>query len=701
MKVNDSAGRSLAIDEAIFGQFDIANKREFYFVGEAIPVTVSVFVLDALKPQLSQLPTFDGADDILLKSYQWENGQSANFDMPIYRRTIHNGRNYIKFDFKTVMRPLKPGKIDPKASLTINIADTASQNRRSSAFDFFMGANNYKPYTLSFAPSAPFTVKPLPPAPAEAIYLGLIGNWQLNGNFDQATGKVGEALTLSLKLEGNGDADTLLAPKLTLAYMRVFPPEVQKNNSDIQIRYAIVPLKAETLKTELKFATFNPDGGKYEIHPLTLNLPVKPSDIPLTPAYSTSSPEVLPDNAADPQRKVAPLTQLAPRADINRTVRLPLWRDSLPLAIGIVLVAGIIAGAIELLARHKHRMTHDSEYKRARLLKRETPKIVAKLQSIRSESELLEFFNSQIYPLLAEALRLPRGASPSEIIAKVDDDPLRKLLEAEMSAQYMPGVTRKNLFNQENIELLVKGITRYTKVLLILVFALPMLALGVTNTDVTSPATEAFSAQDYPKALVEYRKILNDRTPSPDVLYNLGQCAFFLKDLPLAKGYLERAHRLAPRDPAIAENLRMIDEYLKLPQKPNAKLNSYRDYLRPDEYLLLGAVALSVLLLTIALRRNFSPAIFRYSVTIAIVIIVLSATVIAFQLHSTYCPDSAIAIGQNPELRSLPGDSSGNVLATIPGGSEVKIIDRNGDFSRIELNGQDGWIPSKKLMPLF
>ena len=45
--------------------------------------------------------------------------------------------------------------------------------------------------------------------------------------------------------------------------------------------------------------------------------------------------------------------------------------------------------------------------------------------------------------------------------------------------------------------------------------------------------------------------------------------------------------------PVIAEDLQLVDEQLKLPRKWTSRMEHYRDYLRPDHYLIAGAVALA------------------------------------------------------------------------------------------------------------
>lgn len=92
--------------------------------------------------------------------------------------------------------------------------------------------------------------------------------------------------------------------------------------------------------------------------------------------------------------------------------------------------------------------------------------------------------------------------------------------------------------------------------------------------------------------------------PSPHILYNLGEAAYRLGDLPLAKGYFERAHRLAPLDPVITEDLRQVNTALKLPEYDGGAIGRYRDALRPDWYLMIAATALAVLAVAGAVRRK-------------------------------------------------------------------------------------------------
>lgn len=191
----------------------------------------------------------------------------------------------------------------------------------------------------------------------------------------------------------------------------------------------------------------------------------------MTPGYSTGEAAPLSGEAApaaaDPVRSAQHLHRTSP----GKTVPLPLIRHALPPAAAIVLLAAIAALVIELAARRKHRMQNDPEFRRVRLLKKEVPKLIARLKNTRSEEEFLQLLSVSVHPLLAEALRLPPGATPSEITAKIEDPALKAFLESVQAAEFMPAAARHKLFSKENVELLSAGLRKYAALFLLFVLA--------------------------------------------------------------------------------------------------------------------------------------------------------------------------------------------------------------------------------------
>ena len=163
-------------------------------------------------------------------------------------------------------------------------------------------------------------------------------------------------------------------------------------------------------------------------------------------------------------------------------------------------------------------------------------------------------------------------------------------------------------------------------------------------------------------------------------------------------------------------------------------LKRYRDALRPDWYLMIAATALAVLAFAGAVRRKLPPLLTRTALLCAAAVFVLASTAMYFQMHTTYRPERAVVLGSSLELRSLPAASSGSVVAVVSGGSDARILDRNGDFVQGAtrgdgVTGEDvtenlrvlrnreragtllagtraafmmtGWVPAEKVMPIF
>lgn len=672
-----AAGR---LGDNVFGELSLPGRRTTYYVGETIPLRISVQALSVLRPFPNQFPELSGLEEFVLHSYQWSNGQSSNFAEPTAREIRQGNRTVTRFDFITAARPLKPGKFSLHASMTLPV--TLPGKERSSMR--LMSQTEQLDYRFELKSPGEIEIKSLPAAPTNAIDLGLIGNWTLKGGFDKTAAKVGEALTFELTLDGDETTTTLNAPKLEFENMRTFPPEIQSETTGkIRILYATVPLKEGNFKKTLTFATFHPESGVYDVHEVALDLPISPSDLPMTPGYSNENPSAT--NHAPTPGYLPAVPVYRPAAE--DAVALPLLWSALPWAIGIVIAAGIPALGIELAARHARRLREDAGYRRRRKLKKETPRVIAQLKAAKSEEEFLNLVSESFLPLLNEAFHLPPGTTPSELIEKVEDPELQELLRACEAAAFMPPATRQPLFSPKTVERLIAGLRKYACLLLLALFF-------------SVPASTTLSAADDREALQRFQQELNNHAPSPDLLYNLGSASAAIEDFAAARGYLERAHRLTPHDKEIEEKLQQVNEALKLPPPSDGMLARVRDQLRPDQYLLISASILAGLILLTAARRKLPRSPLRVAQLILGVAFLLAVAAIGTQMSGPYRPNRAIVLGTSQTLRALPV-SSGDGFAEIPGGSDARILDYTGSFVRVDAKGLNGYLPKEQIMPLF
>ena len=124
------------------------------------------------------------------------------------------------------------------------------------------------PKTLKTKP-IPLTVQPLPNIGKPKNFSGAIGNFTISAQVDRKKLKVKNALTLSLKIKGNGKLNNLTPPNISSLHgFRVNPPtQVNGDTEDnFQFNYIVVPIKAGRLQIPaIAFSFFNPITKTYQI----------------------------------------------------------------------------------------------------------------------------------------------------------------------------------------------------------------------------------------------------------------------------------------------------------------------------------------------------------------------------------------------------------------------------------------------------
>lgn len=707
----ESSGESLSMKEALFGRILLPEKRGFYYVGEEIPLTLELFAIPQLRMELVEYPEFSGLGSAVFHDYSDENPQNRKFARIRTAETTLRNRLYHEAVFSTAFRATAPGRLKPEAAVTVGIQPPSAQQQRrrpqsifdDDFFDFFGGGPRRTPYKVVFASPGEITVRPLPPAPAGVLNLGLLGRWELECRFDQASGMVGEPLTLNLTLSGDGSPETLAVPKLTLPGFRVYPGEVKKQSAGITnhitIRYALIPLEPGVRRLQLKFATFDPAAGEYMVREFDPEIPVAGSDRPAAPAGGGAALPTEPDAVTEPEVPApAPVREeiFYQKPEPGSTVQLPLIRNQLWFIVLCVIGGPVIGLLLELRRRRRMRAAGDPQYLRRRELRERLPQLRKKLRTV-GGSELERVLRDEAVPFLAEALSLPHGATAGEVAEHLDDPELRQLFRNMECASFRPDAAAAS-FPPGTVEKLCKFLKRVG------VFALlgTFLALHGAATDFNA----AFDKGDFKQAIEDYRRQLNPQAPSPALLYNIGSSYYRLNDLPQALHCFQQAHLLAPRDSETLENLNLVNRKLALPEigrtnSPGALLLWCRDRLRPDQYWAVAAAAFALMCIGFGVRHSFRTSSVLAYETVAVLVLVLAVAAAVSQAAGPYSPDRGIVNGNSLELRTLPAAASGRIEATVPGGSAATVVERRGDWIRVKVNGRDGWVPAGRVNIIF
>ena len=189
------------------------------------------------------------------------------------------------------------------------------------------------------------------------------------------------------------------------------------------------------------------------------------------------------------------------------------------------------------------------------------------------------------------------------------------------------------------------------------------------------------------------------------MLYNLGCIAEANDEPEMALWYLESAGLLAPLDSAVYENRNVMRRKFFLasaddPDSPQAAIVMLRDRLHPDDYLMLAACCSLAFFILLCFRKKISGSVL-WSCCAVLLLIMLSALSLMFtQYRSTYRGDQALVIAKNAELFTFPGKHNGKKAGSIAGGTPVKIIDSESDYSLITSGNMEGWTPNKNIRRL-
>jgi hypothetical protein len=237
------------------------NKSNVYR-GEQIIATVKLYV----NPNIN----IGGFDEVNLPTYEGFYTQDIDVPQQInFTREVDNNKIYqVGVLKKTILFPQQNGRItvEPfKLSLLIQ----QRVKPRSFFDDFFSGYRTVKS-TLTSSPVS-VNVKDLPPEPT--TFYGGVGNFNISSEISNQDVTTNDAVTLTLKISGNGNIRLIRNPKLELpSDFEVYDPRATDNvitsNNGLSgtktIEYLFQPrFEGDYTVPAIRFTYFNPATGSY------------------------------------------------------------------------------------------------------------------------------------------------------------------------------------------------------------------------------------------------------------------------------------------------------------------------------------------------------------------------------------------------------------------------------------------------------
>ena len=187
-------------------------------------------------------------------------------------------------------------------------------------------------------------------------------------------------------------------------------------------------------------------------------------------------------------------------------------------------------------------------------------------------------------------------------------------------------------------------------------------------------------------------------TYSAATLYNLGNAYAREGKTALAVLNYERARVLAPRDPDIRANLRLVRESAGLPQSSNW-LTQHVRFFSPDTMYWIGLTGLLLAGAAWLLRRPRSA---HRAALAAVATVGLLATVASILDAAALALTMREAVVMQPAAVSASPISGAEANFMLPAAATVEVEDQHGNFMLVrDSQGRDGWVARDNLIPVI
>ncbi|CAK8717605.1 Oxygen tolerance [Candidatus Electronema halotolerans] len=342
----------LSADEAArIGSLRIMPQKDTFYLGEIIPFTLKAYFQSGQRINIDSAPVLIG-DSFLIHEVDKE---------PIQRQEQFMGQWGTSLTWQGKLSAVKEGPAALSVQLDADLLIRKQRQRSTDPFDMFDDPffdnffSNYSKREIKLAsPAAQVNVLPLPTKGRPADFSGAVGTFSLAVTASPVDGRIGEPISLKMRIEGKGNFDRVQAPVLTdRKGWKLYPASAkfagQNGGKGAKtFEQAVIPTDSSlTAVPPLHFSYFDPTAKDYvslSSEPIPLHLqqgadPAQP--LPAAPAQPAPDPKKALPKTKQP---VMPQLPLEP-GEMVRSIQ-PLyrkqWFQHLMAGVGCCLTAGLL-----------------------------------------------------------------------------------------------------------------------------------------------------------------------------------------------------------------------------------------------------------------------------------------------------------------------------------------------------------------------
>lgn len=656
------------------------------YVGQQATYQIGVFLNQEVRQRLRRNPEFVPPETRSLLVY----------DLPDARTPLVgniDGRPYEVHVFQRAFFALAPGRYAvPSSRLTYALPQTAS---------FF---SREETHTMR-SEALTLTVLPVPTAGRPDDWAGAVGEWRTTLRVDSASGRVGDPLVVTLRVEGRGNVSLLPRPRLAVDWATAVAADerVELDSTPSTLRGAkefdwlLTPHQAGRRSVPpQRYAFFNPVARRFEIAWST----------PAAVAVAEGD-AVAVDSSALPLSveadSVAPTAPLTLRPSMGNASSWSWLRAPWYLALLLLTPVPALAGAFRHRRRRPRRaLTHGERLKAAA----SNATDVATVRRLAHDA-LRDRLQFDIGLALAEGTLVPRlrhEGITAETAARAEQLLLR------MDAAVFGGSTASGAPTAAELFTLLRSVEAearrsrsaspsraasriLTTVLLAWLATAATLFARQGSDEARSWAAghTAFAGGEYGKATRHFLDVARLHPDHPDVWANVGTAAWMAADTAHAVQGWQRALRRAPLDAELRSRLAQV----RAVQDRGLAAVPHVPIVLPPVLLLLAWGAAWAHLARRAWRAR---PILRHVIWVVVGGGLLGAW--ALRLDDRQRARELVVVTRPEPLRILPvlGADQGPAPLT---GEVAQVLQRRGAWARVRLDGdRDGWVAAELLLPL-
>jgi hypothetical protein len=652
------------------------------YVGQQATYQIGVFLNQEVRQRLRRNPEFVPPETRSLLVYDLPDAKT-----PLIREI--GGHPYEVHVFQRAFFALSPGRYEvPPSKLTYALPQSAS---------FF---SREETHTLR-SEALTLTVLPVPTAGRPDDWAGAVGEWRARLRVDSTSGRVGNPLVVTLRIEGRGNVTLLPRPRFNVSWGSAVAADerVEFDSTPSTLRGAkefdwlVTPRQAGRRNiASQRFAYFNPSAHRFE---LALSGAV---EVSIAPGDTVAVDSVADVFAAAPPAPSGPA--LTVRPEMGSAAGFSWLRAPWYLAAVVVAPLPALVGAFRRRRRRPQRAPSSAQ--RLDVAAHAPPSDGAALRRLVHEAMrdrlgidagLALANDTLITDLRHEGVTPETSARAAEL--------LRQLDAAVFSGARPPHTPRADeladLMHAVDAE--ARGtrrasVTRASTVAVLLAIAATSSLEARQESEATkswAAGQTAFAGRDFARAERHFLDVARLHPDHPNVWVNVGTAAWLADDTARAVQGWQRALRRAPLDAELRDRLALVRA---VQDRGMARVPPVPMQLLPFLLLVLWGGGWWVL----ARRVRAGAPIGRRAMWLVGVSAVIAVAGAALD-RTQRARDLAVVTRTEP-LRSLP------VLGAEPGpapltGEVARVLERNGAWVHVELDGgRQGWIAAELMLPL-